>query len=214
MEWDNIDTESIGTIDAQSATATLVMPYIDGEQAGNAAEILCSRSGYKDSRLITVNDKDRIGFIKIVNSVFQNTNSKLFGYLASDVFPSRNWLVNSVKCFEKNKNGLLSFNDGKWAGALASFGLADRRWIDKLYKENTFFYSGYFSHYADTELSVLGHALGMLKYDPNIIMMEIDFEKDTKSVSLDDKLLWARRKSELKNCGVSWVNSRVFDLFS
>ncbi len=189
-----------------------VMPYIDEPQKKQACEILLKRASYSDASLIAVNDNLRKGFVTIVNSVFNSTESDLFGYLASDVFPSRNWLNYSVQMFKNQQIGLLAYNDGKWFGTLASFGLARRSWIKNIYKNN-FFYFGYKSHYADTELSALASATNSLNYNANITMMEIDYKKDEKQVNIDDKKLFAQRMNNFKKSEINWKNPKALSFF-
>tara|TARA_B100001057_G_C22685675_1_gene885607 strand:- start:270 stop:920 length:651 start_codon:yes stop_codon:yes gene_type:complete len=189
-----------------------VMPYIDEAQKKEACEILLSRASFSDATLIAVNDNSRKGFVSIVNSVFSSTASDLFGYLASDIFPSRNWLNYSVQMFKNQQIGLLAYNDGKWFGALASFGLARRSWIKDFYQDN-FFYFGYKSHYADTELSALASATNSLGYNANIIMMEIDYKKDAKQVNINDKKLFAQRMNNFIKSEINWQNPQALSFF-
>jgi hypothetical protein len=114
-----------------------------------------------------------------------------------------------MQLFSKTDIGLLAYNDGKWFGRLASFGLADRSWISQ-YEPHDFFHSGYHSHYADTEMSALASATGKLGYNANIAMMEIDFEKDKKSVNLEDKILYANRMKQFISHNSNWQNPNAF----
>ena len=189
-----------------------VMPYIDEAQKKQACKILLRRASYSDASLIAVNDNSRRGFVSIVNCVFNSTDSDLFGYLASDIFPCRNWLNYSVQMFKNPQIGLLAYNDGKWFGALASFGLARRSWIKHIYQDN-FFYFGYKSHYADTELSALASATNSLGYNANITMMEIDYKKDEKQVNTNDKKLFAQRMNNFKKSEINWQNPKALSFF-
>jgi hypothetical protein len=93
----------------------------------------------------------------------------------------------------EHKNGVLaSFNDGKWHGRLASFGLARREWAEKLYGGD-FFFPGYGRHYADVELTVLALQQQGLVYTPESVLVEIDWEKDGKPVSREDRALYLSR---------------------
>ena len=52
---------------------------------------------------------------------------------------------------------------------------------------------GYFGHYNDTELTLIAMQEGVYAFDPNIIFMEIDYEKESKGVNKEDKALFNRR---------------------
>ena len=64
------------------------------------------------------------------------------------------WLALAVRAMEQQRASLLGFNDGKWHGQLAAFGLARRSWADSVYGGDLFF-SGYRRHYADAELTLV-----------------------------------------------------------
>ena len=192
--------------------AIFVMPFIDRKQASMACDIFSKRANSSDGVLIAIQDTYRVGFVQTANEIFKSTSSELFGYLASDAFPCRRWLEMSLAGFSNNDIGLLSYNDGKWYGKLAGFGLVKRSWLADFYS-NSLFFSGYKSHYGDTELSVLAHATKKLGYNANIAIMEIDFEKDIKGVDENDKLLFQQRMRELRNRH-TWQNPSAFTMFA
>ena len=192
--------------------AIFVMPFIDFQQASKAAEIFSIRANSDDGVLLAIHDVYRLGFVHIVNEVFKLTSSELFGYFASDAFPCRRWLELSIASFSNHDIGLLSYNDGKWLGNLAGFGLVKRSWLANFYTDSLFF-AGYKSHYGDTELSVLAHATKKLGYNPNIVVMEVDYDKDSKSVDVNDKHLFQARMQELQRLR-AWENPSAFLMFS
>ena len=161
---------------------------------------------------MAIHDVYRLGFVHIVNEVFKLTSSELSGYFASDAFPCRRWLELSIASFSNHDIGLLSYNDGKWLGNLAGFGLVKRSWLANFYTDSLFF-AGYKSRYGDTELSVLAHATKKLGYNPNIVVMEVDDDKDSKSVDVNDKHLFQARMQELQRLRV-WENPSAFLMFS
>ncbi|MDO8299766.1 hypothetical protein [Lacisediminimonas sp.] len=134
----------------------------------------------------------RAGFVALVNAVFQSSVSPWFCYVAQDAFPGRQWLSIALAGLEHKKGVLASFNDGKWHGRLASFGLARREWAEKLYGGD-FFFPGYGRHYADVELTVLALQQQGLVYTPESVLVEIDWEKDGKPVSREDRALYLSR---------------------
>lgn len=194
------------------AKAIFVMPFIDLQQASKACDIFSKRANSNEAVLLAIQDTGRLGFVHIANEIFKLTKSELFGYFASDAFPCRRWLDLSLGIFSHNDIGLLSYNDGKWLGQLAGFGLVNRSWLAEFYTDSLF-YSGYHSHYGDTELSVLAHATKKLGYNANIVIMEVDYEKDMKSVDANDKLIFQKGMQKLRNSR-AWDNPSAFFMFS
>lgn len=213
-EFLNYTREGFRLEGGRQSRCIVVMPYINQAQAECAAHILETRANFEDALLLCVNDQDRHGFIEICNSIFAATDSDYFGYLASDVFPSRHWLAMAINLLDKSPNrGLLAFNDGKWFGRLASFGLVRRLWVERIYSDKHMFHHGYQSHYADTELSVVAWAQSQAIYDPNIGMFEVDYEKETKGTNLSDKNLYAIRIEALKKLD-TWISREPLKWFS
>ncbi len=172
---------------------TMVLPWINQKQAFSAAEILLARAGLPFD-LILIQDDQHLGPSAILNAAFQKSRADLFGYLAQDAFPSRNWLAQGAAAIKKTSAGLLAFNDGKWAGQIAAFGLANRKWVNSIYGGRSLFYSGYQQHYGDVELSLIARQQKRLVYDGNAVMMEIDFSKESRTVNLKDRECFAARK--------------------
>lgn len=175
--------------------ALVVIPVIDLEMGKRAATLVASRANAQGLVLL-VHDSARIGLVKIHNQVFQNSKSSYYAYLAQDVFVGRNWLGLGVDALNAHGAGLLGFNDGKWQGQLASFGLARREWINDVYG-GSFFFEGYNSHYADTELTLIARQQGCYVYEPNAVVLEVDWDKDTKpSTNPQDKSLFQARAQQ------------------
>ena len=167
------------------------------EQAKKTAEVMRVRAGY-DCDIVIIEDKDRVGYTSTINTTFKANSDKynLFVYTAQDVFVGKNWLANAMIEQFKKQSGLVSFNDGKWDGALASFGLVDVGWAKQNYNGNLFF-PGYQSHYGDTELTQLAKQQKTYRYAEKAVMMEVDYEKATstgKGVVKKDKKLYKKRK--------------------
>lgn len=142
--------------------------------------------------LIGIHDTQSAGFITLINRAFQMSSTPFFGYMAQDAFPGRKWLSNALNTLEKTGTGLLGFNDGKWAGALAGFGLVRRSWAEKNYG-GLLFNPKYHSHYADTELTLLALNEGKYAYNPDAVLVELDWEKDQKMVNANDRFLFQKR---------------------
>ena len=171
--------------------AIMVMPFIDAAQATRAAGLAATRAG-APALLVAVHDEARQGFIATVNQAFAATRSPWFGYMAQDAFAGRAWLALALRALQAKNAGLLGFNDGKWQGQLAAFGLAERAWAQSVYGGD-FFHSAYRSHYADTELTVIAREQGRYVYEPNSVLVEADWDKESASVNLTDRALYKAR---------------------
>lgn len=171
--------------------AIMVMPYTDVAQATRAARLASGRAGVA-SLLLAVHDQARQGFIATANQAFAATRSPWFGYMAQDAFAGRSWLALALHALQANNAGLLGFNDGKWQGQLASFGLAQRAWAQTVYGGD-FFYGGYSSHFADTELTLIAREQGRYVYEPNSVLVEADWDKESAAVNPADRALYKAR---------------------
>jgi hypothetical protein len=173
------------------AEPLIVMPFIDPQEARRSAQQLAGRAG-RDARLLCVQDVRRVGFIAVANAVFRASRAPYFAYLAQDAFGSRNWLKHGLDTLIEKKGGLLAFNDGKWGGALAAFGMVEREWALGNYVGDLF-YPDYRRHYADVELTLIAMQQRKLCFEPISLVVEVDWGKDTQTVSEEDRLLYYRR---------------------
>lgn len=190
-EWDQF----IASVRDRSPVALLVMPCTNLPQGQQAARLMAARAGVADAMLVILEDSKRVGFVQLANKAFRETKTPFFGYVAQDAFPGRDWLKRGLTAIAATKKGLLGFNDGKWAGGIASFGLVRRTWAEKNYPDGNLFFPGYQSHYADLELTVLALAGKEYVYDPNAVLTEVDWEKDGKPNNSADKALYAKRSA-------------------
>jgi len=174
--------------------AVFVLPFIDEELVRRLADVLVRRALHP-GLVVFVEDDRRLGFIKTANAICSRSSSRYFGYLAQDVFPSDGWLLSAVSTLDEAGSSLLAFNDGRFHGTLAVFGLARRTWLKKLYHRFVFF-PGYQSHFGDTELSAIAIHQNTLIYNPGCVMLEVDYEKHTKANNPDDKALFEQRMSQ------------------
>ena len=174
----------------------VAIPYISPDRVARVAAVLQRRTD-RDALLVLAEDDLRQGFIKTANMVFARTDSAYFCYLAEDVFPGHFWLEYALNPMKKTGAGLLAFSDGSFFGSVAAFGMVKREWVTTLYPEKCLFYPGYTSHCADTELSVIAERTRNLIFNPNALMVEVDYEKHLKRHNADDEALYARRHA---NC--------------
>ncbi|MFA7280412.1 MAG: hypothetical protein WC100_09970 [Sterolibacterium sp.] len=204
-----LDAENASRL-TQESGLVMVMPYTDADMARRAAQLLARRAAC-DGLLLAVQDAERAGFIGVANRIFRASNSALFGYVAQDAFAGREWGKRVIAAFREQKHGLLGFNDGKWSGLLAAFGVARRAWAEQNYAGDLFF-AGYTSHYADVELTLLALEQGAYAYDPNCVMIEVDYEKEGKPVNPTDQKIFTDRKHTGFDRKVS--SERLLSLFS
>ena len=178
----------------QDADAVLVLPFIDMELTQRLAKVLQLRALHS-GLVVLVDDDERMGFMKIANFVCAHSSSRYFGYLAQDAFPGDGWLRAALDTLDGSNAGLLAFNDGRFHGTLAIFGLARRSWLAKLYHKFVFF-PGYNRHFGDTELSAIAIHQDQLIYNPGCLMIEVDYEKHAKSIDKDDAAIFDRREAQ------------------
>jgi hypothetical protein len=186
-----------------SSTAKIVdqdvialMPCIDIEQGKKTAEIMVRRAGFPLT-IVIVFDDARVGFVASVNKAYRLSSSQYVIYVAQDAFPGRYWLILAYLAMEKSQKGLLAFNDGKWFGHLASFGMVRRDWLRSYYKGDLM-NPIYKTHAADNELTDIAKSSEMYLYDPKIILLEVDYKKGLDwASSREDIEKYKARKKEI-----------------
>lgn len=169
----------------------IVLPMTDVALAKKASEIMRKRTR-QNGLLILVEDDLRLGFIMVANLVYARTESRYFGYAAQDAFAGEFWLDYALETIKKSNCGLLAFNDGRFFGKIAVFGLADRLWTERVYGRFIFHHQ-YKSHFADTELSIIAAQTSNLVFNPNSLLMEVDYEKHLHTNNEDDHILYIER---------------------
>ena len=192
MDFAKVELKELSQNDWSVDGPIMVMPFTDELSASRAGELAASRSSAK-GLLLAVHDDKRTGFVQVVNLAFAATKSPWFGYMAQDAFAGRDWIAIALQALHKNRGVLLGFNDGKWQGALASFGLASRAWASANYPSGEFFYPGYQRHYADAELTVLAMQAKGYVYEPQSVLVEVDWAKDGAAVHAPDRTLYRER---------------------
>lgn len=193
MRVQTVSTRDLADCRGLQAEVLFVMPCTDVPMARRAATLMAQRAGAPGAYALLVEDLDGWGFIRIVNQVFANTMARYVGYVAQDAFAGRQWLALALDALQRPGKQLFAFNDGKWLGALASFGLARRQWASGNYDGGNFFYPGYQRHYADVELSLLAMNTGAYVHDPRSLLVEVDWGKDGAHVDAHDRALYQVR---------------------
>ncbi|MDP3702374.1 MAG: hypothetical protein Q8R72_15865 [Hylemonella sp.] len=192
MSLQLVSTQDLDVCRDLQAEALLVMPCTDVPMALRAATLMAQRAG-APGHVLLVEDHDGWGFIRIVNLVFRRTHGRYFGYVAQDAFAGRLWLTLALDALQRPGKHLFAFNDGKWHGAFAGFGLAERDWASHNYTDGNFFHPGYQRHYADVELSLLAISQGAYIHDPRSLLVEVDWAKDKAHVDAQDRALYQAR---------------------
>lgn len=169
----------------------VVMPFIDAAAARRSAVQIARRAGAPVS-VLCVQDTRRRGFIAVANAVFRRSVAPAFAYVAQDAFAGRGWLAHGLAALAVDGGGLLAFNDGKWGGRLAAFGLVRADWARGNY-DGDLFHPGYRRHYADTELTLLAMQAACLRFDPAAMLVEVDWDKEAAAVAPQDRALYAVR---------------------
>jgi hypothetical protein len=169
----------------------IVLPLIDVKLAKKASEVMRRRTN-QSGLLLLIEDDIKLGFIMVTNIAYAKTTSRYFCYTAQDAYAGEFWLDYALDTIKKSNCGLLAFNDGRFFGKIAVFGLVDRIWIDTIYKK-FIFYPQYKSHFADTELSVIAAQTSNLVFNPNAILIEVDYEKSLHENNPDDERLYIER---------------------
>lgn len=173
----------------------VIIPSIDVVRANKTINQLKAKADIPADYYI-VEDKMRTGFMKTINQAVKDIQADYYVYTAEDAYAGKSWLKLAYEAMIKYDGALFAFNDGKYAGTLATFGMVEANWMKKNYEGNIF-YPGYHSHYGDTELTMLALGEKKLIYDPNSVLIEVDYKKH--GVNIDDKKLYNQRKLTFKN---------------
>lgn len=189
----------------------VILPWTKKEQTAQCVELLNKRSGYPfEIHLINNSDvNDRMGFIESVNmAVYKDEDDfDYYVYVAQDAVPGRKWLLLALEAATQKNAGVLAFNSGRWQGTLAQFGMISNKFIqdfgfewqpdddeDREYYRKVPFCPAYSTHYADVELTVTAMQARKYVYAPDAVLMEVDFEKESKKVNQEDKELYKMRR--------------------
>jgi FkbM family methyltransferase len=170
----------------------VIMPCIDKTMGVETAEILVKRAGIP-CKVVVAFDSNGEGFMNTLNKVARQINVRYVVYLAQDAFPGMHWLKKAFDKLEETGKGLLGFNDGKWNGVIASFGMVRVNWVTNLYN-GSILCPEYKSHCADDELTAIARSNNQYVYDPNVSLFEIDLAKGLTGGGnqRDRKLLYER----------------------
>lgn len=177
------------------APVIAVLPWVRRAAAQRAARLMLARAGAA-LQVLAVRDDTGRGPVAIWNLALRRTRGAFVLYVAEDAFAGRLWLRFALEALRlKPRAGLVAFNDGKWFGQLAAFGLVRRAWLEPLY-EGDLFFPGYARHYGDTELTLIARQQDALAYHPHAVLVEVDHDKDGKAVDEADRALFRQRAAQ------------------
>lgn len=200
MDFEQVESAQLVSRQWEVDGPVMVMPFTDANMAQRAGLLAAQRAGAK-GLVLAVHDTERQGFVATVNQAFAATLSPWLGYMAQDAFAGRDWMALALQALHRQRGLFLGFNDGKWQGALASFGLASRSWAagnyateaDDVAEQGSFFHPSYQRHYADAELTVLAMQAKGYVYEPNSVLMEVDWAKEAQAVHAPDRAIYRQR---------------------
>lgn len=178
---------------AAEAPVVAILPWLKKAPARRAAELMVSRAG-AELTVLAVQDDLGAGPMAIWNCAVGRTRGTFLIYCAEDAFAGRYWLRFALQAMQKPGAGLLAFNDGKWFGQLAAFGLVRREWMDTVYG-GALFNPDYAQHYGDTELTLIARQQQALVYHPHALLVEVDHAKDKRPVNAADHAMFQSRLS-------------------
>lgn len=171
-----IDVRDLGRLfHDDSSGVAVVMPSIDMKRGLETARILVKRAGMSVT-VFVVKDTPEQGFVRTLNDAAQRLKVAYLVYLAEDAFPGVDWLRIAYEALERTGKGLLAFNDGKWRGRIASFGMVRMQWIKKVYS-GAILYPGYRAHKGDNELTLIARIMNDFIYEPTATLIELDPSK-------------------------------------
>jgi len=130
--------------------------------------------------------------VAVHNQEFRRLSNPYYLYSCADYFPGRNYLRIAWEAMQEHNAYLVGFNDGKWRGGIATVGLVRREWAEQNYGGDLFF-PGYKCHGADDELTNLAMRDGVYHYEPDAVLVEVDYEKDFKASNPADGKLYRDR---------------------
>ena len=183
------------------ADVVVAIPATDLLQAELAAQLMRRRAGAAGTILV-IHDFHRQGYIATCNQAFAQSRGNYFCYAAQDAFVGRLWLRVALNLMHKTGKNMLAFNDGKWHGLLASFGMVKRHWAQQHYG-GALFHPSYHSHFGDAELTLLARAHDQLCYAPRSVMIEVDWGKDDKIAHDGDRQVFQQRANTLFEASVA-----------
>jgi hypothetical protein len=200
MHLELIETHADGFIGELSDQAfdgvTVVMPSTDINQAVLAAQRMARFAGMP-MRMVIVKDAIRQGFIKTINAVSNRLKPEYLAYVAQDALAGKHWLKNAFHKMTVENKSVCAFNEGRFLGNLAQFGLVKVAFTARHYGDHNVFYEQYTKHRADDELTLLAKLNNEFVFAKDALLMEVDYSLQ-KTIHAPDVAVYRRRSIELK----------------
>lgn len=174
---------------------SVLIPTIDIEKSKLNAKLMKERAETK-CKIIVEEDREKIGWVAMINKMADENPADYYVYAADDAYPSRGWLRIALETLQQTNAGLVGFNEGKYQEMNAGFGLVKHDWIKTVYDKGILF-SGYKSHYAEPELTMIAKGQGKFAYNPRASLIEIVYNKDGDNIKRnneEDRALFRKRK--------------------
>lgn len=177
----------------KNKTVLVILPTIREKKALEIAKTIKDRANYPCDVLVVL-DKKKTGWVATLNATVKKYKYDYYVYAADDVFPGKRWLEIAMNTAKIKNAGLVALNGGKWFGALADFGLVERKFMLSNYGGDML-YSGYKSHYGDVELTILAKAKDKYAYSATALFVEVHDKTGYENNRQDQKKFRNRKKS-------------------
>lgn len=200
MFFELIETSKDGLIGELSDTpfsgVTVVMPATDMTQAVLAAQRMMRFAGMP-MRMVIVNDVVKQGFIKTINAVSNHLKPEYLAYVAQDALAGKHWLKNAYAQLTTHNKSVCAFNEGRFLGNLAQFGLVKVAFTAQHYGAHHVFHDQYVKHRADDELTLLAKLTNEFVFAKDALLMEVDYSLQ-KAIHQPDLDIYDVRAKMLK----------------
>lgn len=193
-----------GVVKSEAPKVCVVIPSVNKNPNKKLVDLLVSRSGLSPESVNVIHEVDskKTGYHATCNRVFAREGAfyDYFVFLADDVFPGRNWLLNGLAAMKSQQAGLCIPNDGKWEGSIATFSIVEtdfineHGWQSPEIPQRLPFNECYKSNFGDMELTIIAKSLDKAVYEPSCVLTEVDFDKDTKPGHHDDRVMFESRR--------------------
>lgn len=167
---------------------------IDGDE--KLAKILKEKKLSYPQTEFLVQEKN-LGFANTVNAAIKDSNASYFIYLGNDVIFGKDWLKEALRVYNEafpQKDGLLTFNDGKWFGKIAAHGLIHRNFLQ--HTGDTLFYPGYFHYHCDLDLTEIAKKNDKLVYAYNSVVYHMQYKEGRAEKNKGTDKAWSAKDKD------------------
>jgi len=149
--------DSVYYLDMINPMVSIIIPTLGrDEQTKNLVDILPDICGWKNIEILTPMDhfECRQGCPKTLKSGVHASKGEFVCFLGSDCTPKPDFLRKALECMYRKfpkADGLVSLNEGRWYGNIATHWLASKQLLPAL--DGEFFHTGYMHNGCDNELT-------------------------------------------------------------